>query len=109
MDPAAGQFPHEPRVYRAEKKLTRIRLFSGAGDVVKYPFDFSSAEICVDLKTCFFSDRFGQSGFLQPGADRRGPAALPYYRVENGAPCRSFPYDRRFTLIGDADSRDLFG
>ena len=61
----------------------------------------------MDNKTCFFSEAFLQSFFLQLVTVCRSAAALPYDCMIYWLPSRFIPYNRRFSLIRNADCRNV--
>src|SRR5262249_1827379 len=106
---AAGQLPGEPGIDGAEREPAGVGFRARARNVVENPADLACGEIGVDEEPGLRLDGLGRAAGLQPLAELGGAAILPDDRVVNGVAGRAIPDDRRFTLIGDAERRDVGG
>ena len=108
MDFAAGQLPDKPGLYRAEQQLASLRLFTRAGDVLKYPAYLRAREIRVDYKPClgavFLREPFGDERITV----LRSAAVLPDYGVIYGFSGRLVPDNSCFSLVCDAYGGNVF-
>ena len=64
-------------------------------------------KIGIDHKAGFLAESICKAFGFQRVTIIRGPAALPYNRVEYGFSCMPVPYDRGLSLIGNADGGNV--
>ena len=81
----------------------------GAFSVGEEPFDLGGAEVGVEpqARACF--DGGSEPGPLEFLAAAGRPPALPDDGVAEGGAGLRIPQEDRFSLIGDADGREIFG
>ena len=106
-DFSAGQLPHKPGIYRAEKQFAPLRRLASSVYIVKYPLDFCSAEICVNFKSCCIRNIFFKSLRLKFFAYLRGSAALPDNSVIYRLAGKFIPNHNGFTLIGNTHRANI--
>ena len=106
MESAAGQFPYEPGVDRAECEFAILSSPPSVRDIVEQPFDLARAEIGVGLEPGLSLDSFAVNGPCRI-ADIGGPAILPDDGVVDRYAGCPVPDDGRFALIGDPDRRNI--
>ena len=104
---AAGQFPHQPGVHRAEQDLTARRLFARAFHMVENPLDFGAGKVRIRDQTGGAADVIGQALPHQLIHNAGCAAALPDDRVVNRPAGVAFPQDGGLALVGDADARHV--
>ena len=109
MHLAAGEFPDQPGINIAEQQLPCLGPFAGAGDGIQDPAQLGGREIGVDGEARLFAEGFHQPLALELVAEQRGSPALPDNGGADGLAGGFFPYHRGFTLVGDADGRNVFG
>ena len=103
VDPAARQFPDQPAVDGAEKKVPLLRRRPRAIHIVQNPFDLRAGEIRVDDQPGLVVKLVGKPLPLQILADVRRLPGLPDNRVVDGAPGVLVPDHCRLALVRNAD------
>ena len=109
MDLSACQFPDQPAIDSPKEEIVFFSFFPGAFYVVQDPFDFRTREISVDDQARLVAEFIDQAAGLEVFANRGGLAGLPNDGVVHRIACILIPDDGRFTLVGDANSRDFAG
>ncbi len=109
MDLAAGEFPDEPGLDRAECDLAALRFLPDALHIFKDPAHLGAGEIRVDQKSRAALEEFLQTFRFQFLAVSRGAAVLPDDGTVNGIAGLSVPHDDGLTLVRNTDRRDVFG
>ena len=107
MDRTAAQLPHQPGIDRAKKKISGFCCSSGTFYVVQYPLNLGCAEISIRDQSGPLPDLFLHVGWNGID-DRCSPAALPDNGIVDRFSCLFIPDDCRFSLIGNADARNVF-
>ena len=75
--------------------------------MIEHPLDLGRGEIRVDNETGFLSDHIGQPVRDHLIGHRRGSPVLPHDRPGNRFSRVPVPDNRGFTLVCDADRRDV--
>ena len=109
VDLAAGQFPDQPGLHRAEQQLAGLGLLPRAGDVVQDPFQLGGRKVGVDDKARLLPEGFGVAAGLQLVAVGAGAPALPDDGVVDRLAGVPVPDDGGLALVGDADGGDVGG
>ena len=105
--PSPCQIPYEPAIHSAEKYLPLFRTLPHALNIFKYPLYLCGGEIRVNKKSRLVLEKLLQALTFHSCAVLRSPSALPNDSVVNRLAGVPVPKYRRFTLIGDADSRHV--
>ena len=100
---AAGEPPGQKGVDGAEQDFAFFRPRAQAGDRVEQVGDLGAGEIGVDDEARLVAERLFVAVGLEAIAQAGRHAALPDDGVGDRFAARSFPEDRRFPLVGDAD------
>ena len=102
---SAGQIPDEPRINRAEGQFPSFGTGPQTVVLTQHPHELHGRKIRVDGQAGdgadfirVFGKRFGDVG---------APTVLPDNRGAYGNTGLPVPYDRGFTLIGDAERADI--
>ncbi len=106
---AAGKVPHQPGVDRAEGQLAALGAFARAGDIVEQPADLGAAEIGVEQQAGLLPEQLIEAVGAQPVAQGGRAPVLPDDGVVDRLAGFTIPDQRRFALVGDADSGDIGG
>ena len=110
MGSACSKIPDKPGFNSTEKKLTCLGKSLYTGNVVDNPLDFCSREVCVNNKTCVVLDVIAKLlVFLDFFAHISSSSALPNDCIVYGLTGCSIPEDCCFSLVGDADTRNVLG
>jgi len=104
---APGKFPDQPCIHCSEGKLSRFRKGAGAGNVVEDPRDLGGREIGIDEKPGLLLNAFTMTFGSEALAEVGGPAVLPDDGIAERLSGFAVPDNRGFTLVGDADCRDI--
>ena len=107
MRRAAGQFPDQPAIHRTEQDFAPARANARARRLIQNPFDLGPGKVSVRDQARRLPDVTGQALFLECVDDTGCAPALPDDRVIDRAACLPVPKNRGFTLVGDADGRDI--
>ena len=104
------KLPNEPRINRAERKLTALCRLARAGNMVEQPLDFARREIRIGNEARFCLNEFANARPRAHFLDDVGrTAALPHDGVRDGSTRLAIPNHRGFTLIRNANRVDFFG
>jgi hypothetical protein len=106
---AAGQFPQQPTIHRAECQAAGCGKLSCAGNVLQNPGNLAAGEVGVDQQAGSLLDETLVTLRFQVFTKRGGAAILPDNGVADGLAGGAIPHDRRFSLVGNADSGDVAG
>ena len=107
MDRPFGQFPDQPGLHGSKQQVSPLCPFSGSLYMIQDPFYLGSGKICVDHKPRFLLKCLGKTFFFQTVTIFRGPSALPYNGIVYRLSGILIPYNRRLSLIGDPDCRNI--
>lgn len=107
VDFSAGELPQQPGVDRAEGEFAASGASAGAGKVIEQPGEFGAAEIRIEEQAGFAAEKRLESAAFEPGAKFGGAAILPDDRAMKRAAGGSFPEQRGFALIGQADGGEI--
>ena len=105
---AASEHPNEPCVHRAKSKFACFGTSAGVRDRVEQIGDFAGREIRVEQKSCLGGDHLFMTCIFELAAKFSSAPVLPNQRPVDGLTCLAIPDDGGFTLIGDADTSDIF-
>ena len=104
---AAGEFPDQPTVHRAESQLALFGFLARPGNVVQNPAHFGSGKIGIQQQPGALLNHFQRAIAAQLIAHSRGAAILPHDRVVNRLARLAVPDDAGLALIGDAYRSDV--
>ncbi len=101
------QIPNQPCIHRAKKQPAFLCLLSCALHIFQYPCNFGSTEIGVRHQSRLFFHAFSQACRRHFIYHIRSPPTLPDNRIVYGRSRLLVPYNRSFTLIGNANAADI--
>ncbi len=107
VDGAVGQFPKQKGIDGAERQFAVARPRPRAGHVIENPGELGRREIGIEHQAGARPDHRLMAFGLQPRAMIGGAAVLPDDRVVNRLAVGAAPHQRRFALVGQAESGDV--
>ena len=106
---AAGQFPNQPTVHRAEGQLAGAGFGACAFHIFQQPSDLGGGKISVQHEAGLAADQWRFASGAEAIAFLGGAAILPHDRVVNGLAGFAVPQQRGLPLVGDADGGNVGG
>ena len=106
---AIGKIPDQPRVYGPESQAAGPSHGSRPLGVPEQPLDLGRAEVGIQFQACFAADQ--TVGFVpaQRITNISGAAVLPDDGVGDWLAGVAIPEQRCFSLVGDANRRNVTG
>ena len=107
MHRTLGELPDQPGLHRSEQQLALLCKLSRPLNIIENPLDLRRRKIRVNDQSCLLTVCLLESLRLQCIRNVRCSAALPHDRIIDRFSCLLVPDNRRLTLIGDTDRRNI--
>ena len=107
MHRTLGELPDQPGLHRSEQQLALLCKLSRTLDIIENPLDLRRGKIRINDQSRLLTVRLLKSLRLQCIRNVRCSAALPHDRIVDRFSRLFVPDNRRLTLVGDTDRRNI--
>ena len=107
MHRTLGELPDQPGLHRSEQQLALLCKLSRTLDIIENPLDLRRGKIRINDQSRLLTVRLLKSLCLQCIRNVRCSAALPHDRIVDRFSGLLIPDNRRLTLVGDTDRRNI--
>ena len=107
MHRTLGELPDQPGLHRSEQQLALLCKLSRTLNIIENPLDLRRRKIRVNDQSRLLTVCLLETLRLQCIRNVRSSAALPHDRIIDRFSSLLVPDNRRLTLIGDTDRRNI--
>ena len=107
MHRTLGELPDQPGLHRSEQQLALLCKLSRTLNIIENPLDLRRGKIRVNDQSRLLTVCLLETLRLQCIRNVRSSAALPHDRIIDRFSSLLVPDNRRLTLIGDTDRRNI--
>ena len=107
MHRTLGELPDQPGLHRSEQQLALLCKLSRTLNIIENPLDLRRGKIRVNDQSRLLTVCLLETLRLQCIRNVRRSTALPHDRIIDRFSCLLVPDNRRLTLIGDTDRRNI--